>query len=127
MSDLNNFTVIGRLTKDAEMSVVGQKNSTLVKFCIANNTGFGNYAKTNFINVQVWGKAGEAVFNYLKKGKQVALSGTFENSKWTGQDGVSHDNWVLTSQMVDLLADSKVEKDPAQGTLPFGDSEEGVF
>ena len=106
MSDLNNCTFIGRCTRDAEMQVVGQKGSSLVKWAIANNTGFGQYENTNFINCQMWGKRGEGVMQYLKKGKQIAVAGVFENKKWTGNDGQQHDNWVLTVEQVTLLADS---------------------
>lgn len=107
MSDLNTCTFIGRCTRDAEMQVVGQKGTSLVKWAIANNTGFGQYERTNFFNCQMWGKQGEGLLSYLKKGKQVAVSGTLENAKWTGQDGTQHDSWVLTVSQVTLLSDAK--------------------
>lgn len=107
MSDLNNCAFVGRLTKDATVESVGQKGTQLTKFAIANNTGFGAYARTNFFNVQIWGNAGVAVAQYLTKGKQVAVAGMLENQKWTGQDGVAHDNWTLTASGVTLLADGK--------------------
>ena len=104
--DLNNATFTGRLTRDAEVQTVGAKGTIITKFAIANNTGFGQYARTNFINVEVWGRAGEAVAQYLKKGKQVGVTGTFENKRYTGKDGVERDCWTLTSQNIILLADS---------------------
>lgn len=106
MSDLNNCTFIGRCTRDAEMQVIGQKGTSLVKWAIANNTGFGQYENTNFINCQMWGKRGESIKQYLTKGKQIAVAGVFENKKWTGNDGVQHDSWTLTVEQVTLLADS---------------------
>lgn len=107
MSDLNNCTFIGRVTRDAELSTVGAKGTSLVKWGIANNTGFGQYERTNFFNCQMWGKQGEGIRQYLTKGKQVAVSGTLENQQWTGNDGVKHDSWVLTVDKITLLADSK--------------------
>lgn len=107
MSDLNNCAFVGRLTKDAVVESVGQKGTQITKFSIANNTGFGAYARTNFFNVQIWGKAGVAVAPYLTKGKQVAIAGCLENVKWTDQNGQSHDNWTLTANGVTLLADGK--------------------
>lgn len=106
MSDLNSCSFTGRVTKDAEITSVGSKGTLLTKFSIANNTGFGQYAKTSFFNVQVWGKAGESVKPYLVKGKQIAVTGQLENAKWTGSDGVSHDSWTLTATSVTLLADA---------------------
>ena len=112
MSDLNSCSFTGRVTKDAVVESIGAKGTQITKFSIANNTGFGQYAKTNFFNVQVWGKAGVAIAEYLKKGKQIAVTGMFENQKWTGKDGLEHDSWNLTCQSVTLLADAKATTEP---------------
>ena len=97
MSDLNNCSIVGRLTKDAELKHVGANNTALVSFTVANNTGFGQYARTNFFNVNVWGKAGENLLQYLTKGKQVGVTGTMENNKWTDNQGLQHDSWTIKS------------------------------
>ena len=107
MSDLNSCTFIGRCTRDAETKTVGAKGTSLTTWAIANNTGFGQYEKTNFFNCQMWGKQGESIKGFLTKGKQIAVSGTLENNKWQGQDGQQHDSWVLTVNQVTLLADSR--------------------
>ena len=112
MSDLNSCSFTGRVTKDAVVESIGAKGTQITKFSIANNTGFGQYAKTNFFNVQVWGKAGVAIAEYLKKGKQIAVTGMLENQKWTGKDGLEHDSWNLTCQSVTLLADAKATAEP---------------
>ena len=112
MSDLNSCSFTGRVTKDAVVESIGAKGTQITKFSIANNTGFGQYAKTNFFNVQVWGKAGVAIAEYLKKGKQIAVTGMLENQKWTGKDGLEHDSWNLTCQSVTLLADAKTTTEP---------------
>lgn len=107
MSDLNSCTFIGRCTRDAETTTVGAKGTSLTKWAIANNTGFGQYEKTNFFNCQMWGKQGESLKAYLTKGKQIAVSGTLENNKWTDNAGQQHDSWVLTVNQVTLLADTR--------------------
>ena len=124
MSDLNNCTFIGRVTRDAELTTVGAKGTSLVKWGIANNTGFGQYERTNFFNCQMWGKQGEGIRQYLTKGKQVAVSGTLENQQWTGNDGTKHDSWVLTVDKITLLADSK---NASSATAEASSSEETVF
>lgn len=111
MADLNSCSFTGRITRDAVVESVGAKGTQITKFSIANNTGFGQYAKANFFNVQVWGQAGAAVAQYLKKGKQVAVTGMLENAKWEGKDGLEHDSWTLTCQGVTLLADAKQSSD----------------
>lgn len=111
MSDLNVCTFIGRVTRDAETQLVGAKNTSLTKWGIANNTGFGQYEKTNFFNCQMWGKQGESLKQYLVKGKQVAVSGELEDTTWEGQDGQKHPQWTLTVNKISLLADAKSVQD----------------
>lgn len=121
MSDLNCCTFTGRVTRDAEVSTVGAKGTMLTKFAIAVNTGFGQYARVSFFNVQVWGKSGEAIVQYLKKGKQVGVSGVLENQKYTGRDGQQHDSWTLTCQGVTLLADAQHKDDSPEAPVPQDD------
>lgn len=129
MSDLNNCAFVGRLTRDAEIKQVG--NSTLVSFAIANNTGFGQYACTNFIEVNAWGKQATSIAQYLVKGKQVAVAGTFENKKWTDSVGVNHDKWTLTvNGAINMMADSKsagTTSNPSFNPPPADDYGEPTF
>ena len=106
MSDLNNCTFIGRVTRDAETSLVGAKGTSLTKWSLVNNTGFGQYERTNFFNCQMWGKQGESIKQFLKKGKQIAVVGQLEDTSWDGNDGQRHQQWTLTVTSVTLLADS---------------------
>ena len=55
MSDLNSCTFTGNLTKDAEVKLIGAKQTPCCEFTVANNTGFGQYEKASFIQVQLWG------------------------------------------------------------------------
>lgn len=123
MSDLNVCTFIGRVTRDAEMTTVGAKNTTIVKWGIANNTGFGQYEKTNFFSCQMWGKAGEAIKQYLVKGKQVAVTGELEDSSWTGGDGVKHQQWTLTVSKISLLADTRNSVQEQVSTVAEGNGD----
>lgn len=124
MADMNSCSFTGRVTKNAVVETVGAKGTAVTKFSIANNTGFGQYAKTQFINVQVWGKAGESVAQYLVKGKQVGVTGTLENQRWTGKDGLEHDSWTLTCSNITLLADAKSSS--GDQTPPSYESESGI-
>lgn len=134
MSDMNVCTFIGRCTRDAETTQVGTKGTSLTKWAIANNTGFGQYERTNFFNCQMWGKQGEGLSPLLKKGKQIAVTGTLENLSWTSTDGAVHDTWTLTVTQVTLLADPKgfsnalaTETASVNSEEAMKDAENGVF
>jgi len=123
MSDMNVCTFIGRVTRDAELTQVGAKNTSLVKWGIANNTGFGQYEHAQFFNCQMWGKQGENIKQFLTKGKQICVTGMLEDTSWEGQDGTKHQQWTLTVSQVSLLADSKnqvqQQVDEAAGSSPY--------
>jgi single-strand DNA-binding protein len=104
MSDMNSFSFTGRLTRDAEQKTL-PTGTNLVTFDAANNTGFGQYAKTMYVTCNVWGKQGTAILPYLKKGKAVAISGTLEVQKWTSNaDGMERMKLVVSCRDTILLA-----------------------
>jgi single-strand DNA-binding protein len=103
MADLNSCSFTGRLVRDAEKKVI-PTGSTLVSFDIANNTGWGDNKKVTYITVNMWGKSGEGVYPYLKKGNPIAVTGELEVQKWTGRaDGEERSKLVLTCNRLTLL------------------------
>ena len=95
MADINNCVFSGRLTRDAERKVI-PTGTPLVTFDIACNTGFGQNAKVLYVTVNMWGKSGDNVFQYLLKGKGVAVTGKLEMQKWTSShDGSNQAKLVL--------------------------------
>jgi single-strand DNA-binding protein len=125
MADINNVTFTGRLTRDAENKTLSS-GVNLVAFDIANNTGFGQYAKTIYFTVNLWGKSGINIFPYLKKGQQVGVTGTLEVQTWQDTtDGGKRQKNVINSNSVILLGrakenDTPVEPDPRyEGGIPF--------
>lgn len=123
MIDLNNCSFTGRLTGEAIQKQL-PTGTPLVEFSIANNTGFGNNKKCLFLKVNLWGKSGASVLPYLQKGKNVAVTGTLSLNKWTGQNGLEHQQVVLDCNQVVLLADSgswqAQEQDPTPTEAPDG-------
>ncbi len=131
MADINNLVVTGRLTKDAEKKVL-PTGTTLVTFAIANNTGWGDYKKTLFLECNLWGKLGEGVFQYLKKGKTVAVTGSLEVQKWTSsQDGQERTKQVVNAKECLLMADGSstvnVDRESVKHGDVYEDNEEVVF
>jgi single-strand DNA-binding protein len=104
MSDINQLTVTGRLTKDSELKQLST-GTDLLTFDVAVNTGFGQYAKTLFITVNLWGKTGPKLQQYLLKGKPVGLSGELQQQEWTSKvDGSKQRKIVLSTNSVVLMS-----------------------
>jgi single stranded DNA-binding protein len=70
---MNVFTFSGNLGNDCRTNTVG--GSSVVNFSVAVTEGYGDKKKTHWIDCAYWGKGGEAVAPYLKKGQQVVVSG----------------------------------------------------
>lgn len=102
MADLNSLCITGRLTRNATSKIVGN-GKTLLTFDIANNIGYGDYEKTNFYTVNMWGDRGLKLVQYLIKGTRVAVCGEESLNVWTGNDGVERQSRVITTNNITLL------------------------
>jgi len=92
MTDLNQVTLMGRLTDDPK-SFNGK--STVAKFSIAINKQWKDqsgeqHEKVSFIKCNVFGKFGEWCAGNLSKGFQVIVSGELEQNRWEDQQGDKH-------------------------------------
>lgn len=81
MADLNRFCFTGRLTADASYRTLASGKGVLTAN-VAVNTGYGEYKKTLFIKVQMWGERGNKIVGFLKKGNLIASDGELSRSEW---------------------------------------------
>ena len=77
---MNKVTLVGRLGQDPELKT-SQAGTSFVKFSIATNDGFGDKKKTNWHNCTAFGKASEIINQYVKKGNEIAVSGSIDYNK----------------------------------------------
>ena len=88
--DVNHVVLIGRLTRDPELSYL-QSGTALAKFSLAVNRSFKRgderVEEVDFFDVTVWSKTAENCSNYLKKGSQVCVMGQLRQNRWQDQDG----------------------------------------
>ena len=105
MTDLNHVDLIGRLTRDAELASISTGTS-VCKFSIAVNrskkVGDSWEDEPSFFNIVLWGRQGEALNQYLVKGKQVGVSGELRQERWQ-QDGQNRSKIEIIANSVQLL------------------------
>lgn len=89
-TDINNITIIGRLTRDPDFKQT-HGGTFFVSFGIAVNK---NYTKdgekkeeVSFFDCTAWGKLAEIINEYCKKGKQVAIGGRLKQERWENEGG----------------------------------------
>lgn len=104
-NDINQLVLVGRLTRDAELRYSGG-GMAICKFSVAVNrrkkTGDEWGDEASFFDVTYFGKAAEAVNQYLQKGKQVAIQGELRQNRWE-QDGQSRSKVEIIANNVQLL------------------------
>ena len=81
MSGYCNVTVVGGLGKDPEIRST-PSGKKIASFSVAVDQGYGENKKTEWINVIAWEKLADLAEKFLKKGKQIALSGSLQTSSW---------------------------------------------
>jgi len=86
MADFNSVILLGRLTRDPELRYVGS-GAPVCSFSVATNQ---NYTKNDgqkvqsvtFVEVTVWRRLAEICNQFLKKGRQVLVTGTLKQDRW---------------------------------------------
>lgn len=91
MRNFNKVMLHGRLTSDPEIRAAKTGNN-VTTFSIATNRDWKNkegevISHTDFHRVVAFGKLGEIVGTYLKKGRAVLVSGRLNNSSYIAKDG----------------------------------------
>ena len=104
-SDLNSVTLVGRLTRDAELSYL-PSGSAVAKLSIAVNRnrkeGDQWISEANYFDVSVFGRTAENLKPYLLKGKQIAVQGSLRQDRWE-KDGQKFSRVNIVANDVQLL------------------------
>jgi len=108
MSDLAIAVVVGRLTRDAELKYTNS-GQAICHFSVATSSrrkkGDQWVDESSFWDVDLWGKQGESINQYLTKGKLVAVEGAMRQDRWE-QDGQTRSKTLITASTVQLLGSS---------------------
>jgi single-strand DNA-binding protein len=108
MMDLNHVVLIGRLTRDAELTYAAG-GQAVCKFSIAVNRRRKNgeqwVDEVSFFAIVVWGGQGETLNRYLIKGKLVGIDGELRQDRWE-QDGQSRSKVEIVANNLQLLGGS---------------------
>lgn len=108
MSDINNVSLTGRLTRDPELRVTAG-GTQLLSFTLAFNTSVRNRQtgewdeRGNFIDCTMFGKRAEALERFLAKGQKVAIVGKLRYATWD-KDGQRHSKLDLIVDEIDFMA-----------------------
>ena len=107
--DTNNFTLIGRLTRDAEIKYTSG-GLAIANFSIAVNRqikqGEQWVDEASFFDLSLFGKRAEGLSPYLLKAQQVAVQGELKQDRWE-KDGQKHSKVAFHVSDLQLLGSGK--------------------
>ena len=86
----NKVTLMGNLTRDVEMRTTPSGQS-VANFSWAGSRSWKGQdgqtqEQTSFINCVAWGKAGEIIAQYVKKGDALLVSGRLDQRSWDDKE-----------------------------------------
>jgi len=121
MNDINSVTLVGRLTRDAEIKTL-PSGLELAEFSLASSYSIkkadGWDEATSFFDVVNFKPGGRG--KYLVKGKQVVVSGELRQERWE-KDGQKRSKVKVIAFNLELLGGGeKAESKPAETST--GDS-----
>ena len=108
---MNKVIMIGNLVKDAEL--VNLQSSSVCNFRIAVQRDYANAEgkrDSDFFDIKVFGKRGENVAKYLKKGNRVGIVGNLQNRTYEDADGIKRTITEIIANEVEFLTPKKEEE-----------------
>lgn len=118
MTDINTVTIIGRLTRDADVKQI-PSGTEVASLSVAVNRSIKRgdqwSEEASFFDVEKWKPGGLA--QYLTKGQQVAVTGELIQDRWE-HDGQKRSKVKIHAQSIQLLGSR------SQGNTSPGDTGE---
>lgn len=124
---INKVVLIGRLTKDPELSFTNS-GVAVCKFTVAVNRRFKKEGQqeADFIPVVVWNKQAESTSNYMSKGSLIGISGRIETRSYEAKDGTKRYVTEVVAEEVSFLSYGE-KKEENNDYTPVDNSEEIPF
>jgi single-strand DNA-binding protein len=118
--------LVGNLGRDAELRYTPQ-GTPVCDFSVASTEkGYnGREDTTTWVRVSIWGKLGETLKEYLKKGQQVAVSGKVQLREYTDRDGNKRSSLELKANEVQLVGRRDQAQSAAAGSTGEGSGDDG--
>lgn len=86
---LNNVSLVGRMTRDAELRYT-PSNQAVATFSLAVNRNFKSQngeREADFINCVIWRQQAENLANWAKKGALIGITGRIQTRSYEKQQG----------------------------------------
>ena len=114
---INNVTLVGRMTRDAELRYTPQ-NQAVATFSLAVNRPFKSQngeREADFINCVIWRQQAENLDNWAKKGALIGITGRIQTRSYENQQGQRVYVTEVVAEQFQLLESQKERGNQSQG------------
>lgn len=129
MSSYNRVVLVGNLGREPETRTAG--SSSVTSFSLAVNEKWktrdgDTRERTDWVDVEAWGKTGDLVAQYLSKGSQCLVEGRLRQDTWEDRDtGKKRSRLKVNADRVVFLGGRHREEDPRLAAQRGEPSNEG--
>jgi single-strand DNA-binding protein len=107
MGSVNKVILVGNLGRDAELRYT-PGGAAVSKFSLATTEVWTDkqgqrQERTEWHNIDLWGKQAESLNEYLRKGKQVYIEGRLQTDEYTDKEGAKRKSTKVRCDRVVLL------------------------
>lgn len=119
----NQITLVGNLTRDIELRYA-QSGTAIANTAIATSRKFTSNGEKKeevcFVDITAFGRSGEVMNQYLRKGSKILISGRLNFEQWEkdGQKRSKHSVIVESMQMLDSKSDNQQNNGQANQQQP---------
>ena len=118
---MNKVILMGRLTRDAEVRYSqGDASTAVARFSLAVDRRFkrdGDEQSADFINCVAFGRTGEFMERFGRKGTKFLVEGRIQTGSYTNRDGQKVYTTDVVVEQVEF-AESKASNDSNGGYVP---------
>ena len=123
---MNNITLIGRMTADAELKTTNNGVS-VTSFTVAVDRAYtpkGQEKRTDFIKCVAWSKTAEFLSKNFHKGEKIGIVGRMETRNYEDHDGNKRTAYEVIVESVDFC-ESKKNEYPQDRPQDFHQNDDG--
>ena len=106
---MNVLSFVGNLGGDSELKHL-PSGLVVLNFSVACSSGYKEKKKTAWVRCALFGKQGEALAQYLKKGSKIFVSGEFSLNEYTANDGTLKTSVELMVNSISLEGSKQEEQ-----------------
>jgi single-strand DNA-binding protein len=115
---MNSVNVIGRLTQHPELKALASGKTVCRIRLAVKGMGRGGVEEPGYINVAVFGEAGEAAARTLTKGWLVGAYGKLQYGEWENDQGERRHDHEIVGNVQFLAAPRSNGEQPAEADTP---------